>query len=263
MPEEEDIPETWDDRPVKEIVWGVAREHTALGFGAAFLLGEGPKLPTVVQATQLFWGSLLGLLFLSCAQIRYVWLAPKWQGDGITEVTAIYDLYTNEILYDRASVLLGVGIASPLVGWPCVIIARWLFMLANRTRAETTPFQSKIIYGSAWSIVLLTVFALAVGALNMAFNMDAAVVRQDVMASWVIAIFVDWLLIEPMMLTAFALFILMLKWCTSFDEIPEVAQEALKQQQEQKQQELLQLEQMKSAGQSLTHVLRLTSSKGM
>ena len=58
--DEDIILETWDDRPIKEIVWGIAREHTLVGFVAAFLYGDGPKLATIVQATQLFWGACSG-----------------------------------------------------------------------------------------------------------------------------------------------------------------------------------------------------------
>ena len=145
---DEDVIETWDDRPIKEIVWGIAREHTLVGFVAAFLYGDGPKLATIAT-TQLFWGCLLGLLFLSCVQIRYVWLAAKWQETNHGG-TAFYDIHTNEMLYDHASVVAGIGMAAALVGWPCVIVARWLFLLVNRTRAEkVTKSQWRLTIGSA------------------------------------------------------------------------------------------------------------------
>ena len=255
--DEDVIPETWDDRPIKEIVWGIAREHTLVGFVAAFLYGDGPKLATIVQATQLFWGCLLGLLFLSCVQIRYVWLAAKWQGDGITEVTALYDIHTNEMLYDHASVVAGIGMAAALVGWPCVIVARWLFLLVNRTRAEkVTKSQWRLTIGSAWSVVLLTVAAISIAAINIAVNMDANIVKNDIMVSWVIAILVDWLVVEPMMLSAFALLVMLLKWCTSFDDLPEMQGDL----QSFKQQTML-LEEKKTSEPG--QVLRLTSSKGV
>jgi len=226
--EDEDEEISWDDRSVREILWGIAREHTLIGCITAFLFGDGPKLATVPQAAQLLHGALLGLLFLSCAQLRYTWLGATWAG-----TPPAYNLGIDDIpLYDRLPFLSAVGVAAALVGWPCVLVTRWLFLLANRTYPSADREQKLLMFGSAWGIVVLTCGALAIGAVNMSSNMDAAIVRSDVFVSWGLALVVQWFLYEPMMLGVFALINLLLKWCTSFEDLPEVKAEMLKQQKE-------------------------------
>jgi hypothetical protein len=252
---DDEIPETWDDRSVRQIVWGIAREHTLIGAIAAFLYGEGRKLSTTAQATQLLFGTMIGLLFLSCAQLRYSWLGPEWLVEGTT-ISSVFDPYSNELLVDRATVLCAVGAAAALVGWPCAIVSRWLFLVANRTRAESTRRQAQIIFGSAWSMVLFTCAALAVGAISMASNMDATVVQQDVMVGWVLAMVVEWLLLEPTALFVYAAFTLLLKWCTSFDDLPEIKEEMVKQQKLEVESRKATMKQLESA-----KPLQLTSKK--
>ena len=54
--------------------------------------------------------------------------------------------------------------------------------------------------------------------------MDATVVHFDVMVGWGLAAGVQWLLLEPLVLSLFASLTLFLKWCTSFEdyEVPAV-----------------------------------------
>lgn len=211
---EDDLPETWDDRSVREIAWGCAREHTLVGCIAALLVGDGPKLTTVYQAMQLFWFTFISLLFLSSAQMRYDWLGPTWAAAT-----------------DKPSLFAAIGLGASLVGWPVVLVMRWLFLLANRTKAETSKKQSQMIFGAAWSIVFLTYGAFTVGAVNMASNMDDDIVKTDVMGGFGLGLVMQWILIEPSVLMAFAAIVLLLKWCTSFEDLPEVMAENAKQQQ--------------------------------
>jgi len=211
---EDDYPETWDDRSVREILWGCAREHTLVGCIASVLLGDGPKLATVFQAVQLFWFTFIAILFLSSAQLRYEWMGPTWAESA-----------------DKPSLFTAVGLGASLVGWPVVLVMRWLFLLANRTKAETSERQSQLIFGASWSIVLLTYGAFAVGAINMASNMDDGIVKTDVMGGFGLGMVMEWILIEPAVLLLFANIILLLKWCTSFEDLPEVVAENTKQQQ--------------------------------
>ena len=60
--------------------------------------------------------------------------------------------------------------------------------------------------------------------------MDAPIVEVDVMLSWLLAMLVQWLLYEPAMLLLYTAFTLLLKWCTSFEDLPEVKAENVKQQ---------------------------------
>ena len=215
----EEMPETWDDRSVREIVWGNAREHTFIGCAAVFLLGEGRKLPTAFQTVQLFWLTLLSLLFLSCAQLRYNWLGPEWAAQGAA---------TLGVSADRPALLAAIGIASSLVGWPAILVARWIFLLVNRTKEETTLAQRRVILGSAWSIVFLTFGAFAIGACNMASNVDQAVARNDMMNGWGLSVVMQWFLIEPVALLLYVNLNLLLKWCTSFEDLPEVKEQAVR-----------------------------------
>ena len=201
------IDETWDDRSRREIVIGAAREHTLIGFVSAILFGDEPKLPTIAQATQLLWGTLLGLLFLCCAQLRYEWLGARWATPPPPSAA----------LMQRLSHVSMVALGAAPVNFAGLVCARVLFLVANRTRTSATPGQSCLIYCSAWSIVMLTCGALAIGAINMGDNMDARVVNEDVLVSWGLAAGVHWLLIEPIALMLLCGLGLLLKWCTSFE----------------------------------------------
>jgi len=225
---------------VRDILWGILREHTLVGFMTAFLLGDGPKLATMPQAVQLFCGSVLGLLFLSCAQLRYMWL-----GATLTPVPA-YAQGTPGALMDRMPFLSGVAVMAALVGYPCILVARWMFFLANTAAplASTSRQERYIIFILAWSLVTIATLALAIGAVNMAGTMDALLLETDVMVGWMLAALVLWLLCEPVALVLFSCIILALKWCTSFEDLPEVKAEVVKQQ---KQQAELYKEQQKQA----------------
>lgn len=211
---EGDLPIAFDARSVKAILMNCAREHTLVGLITAFLFGDGPKLPTVFQAMQIFYGGILGLLFLSCAQIRYTWLGPTWVQ---TQSAAAFGITSN-----KAALIFAVSVAATLVGYPIVVVSRWLFLLANRVKPESTKRQAKLVFLSAWSILLLTQGAFAVGAISMSSNMDATIVKNDVMLGFGIGLILQWFLIEPIAVTTFANLILLLKWCTTFDDLPEV-----------------------------------------
>ena len=79
---------------------------------------------------------------------------------------------------------------------------------------------ARLIYAAAWSIVLVACAALAVGAVNMSSNMDARLVEFEVMVGWGLGALVQWLLVEPAALCLFASCGLVLKWCTSFEDLP-------------------------------------------
>ena len=68
----------------------------------------------------------------------------------------------------------------------------------------------------------MTQGAFAVGAISMSSNMDATIVKNDVMLGFGIGLILQWFLIEPIAVTTFANLILLLKWCTTFDDLPEV-----------------------------------------
>lgn len=75
--------------------------------------------------------------------------------------------------------------------------------------------------------MLIACAAFAVGAVNMATNMDASVVERDVMLGWALAAAVQWILVEPLALGLFAGCGLFLKWCTDFDDVEHEAEAAL------------------------------------
>ena len=60
-------------------------------------------------------------------------------------------------------------------------------------------------------------------------NMDAPVVQMDVMVGWAFSALVQWVLVEPAVLSAYLLLTLLLKWCTDFSDLPEVRAEIVKQ----------------------------------
>lgn len=225
--EEDTGPESWDDRSVRLILWGIAREHTVLGFMTAFLLGSEKKLASVPQVVQLLCGAMIGMLFLSCAQLRYTWLGATWV------FAPPYEQGVTDNLMDRMPFLSTVGIAAAAISWSCVLITRWLFLMANRMYPQSTREQAILMYGTAWGVVVIVMAALAIGAVDMASNMDAPVVKMDVMVGWALACAVQWLLYEPAGLMVFACVSLLLKWCTSFEDLPEVKAEMVKQQKEQ------------------------------
>lgn len=250
-------PETWDDRPIPEILKGIIREHTLIGFVAAFLLGGGPKLPTVAQSVQLLFGSVLGLLFLTCAQLRYMWLGATW-----VDVAPPYNEGVSSDAAGRIPFLSTIGFASAVVGWTCVLCARWLFFLANQMYMQSTsPKQGLIIYAATWCIVLLICSALAIGAVNMAGNMDAPIVQVDVMLGWLLSMTLQWILFEPAILVTYAFFTLLLKWCTSFEDLPEVKAEIVKVQKEEQLRHKAEMQAQKPALQGPKDVLQLKGPK--
>jgi len=197
----------WDSRSQRDIVISVLREHTFGGFLTSMLFGDEPKLPSVAQAAQLLWSGLIGLLMLTCVQVRYQWLGASWVAAP-----------ANAILLERMSYISCVALAAGLVCYPCVIIARLLFFTANRMQHTASRLQANLIFASAWCIVLLSCLALAIGAINMSANMEVNTVREDVMLGWALSALAQWLLIEPPMLLLLLLFELLLKWCTTFDD---------------------------------------------
>ena len=197
----------YDNRTNQDIIWGAAREHTLFGFTIAILFGDGPKLPTIAQATQLFWSTTLGMLFLTTVQLRYTWL-------GGTETSI------NINAFDRLSVVSNVAIVTALITWPCALAGRWLFLIVNRAQVGATVLQVRLLFGSAWSIIIFCCMALAVGAINMSSNMDASLVTMDCMVGWFLSMGALWLIMEPTILGLFAMVGLVLKWCTTFDDLP-------------------------------------------
>ena len=204
------LEETWDDRSPSEIAWGAAREHTLFGLIAALLWGDGPKLATVAQAAQLVWGSLFGLLYLSCVQLRYGWMGGAW-------------ISTDEgaSLLDRISSISSVALAAALMCWPCVLVARWLFLAANCTRRLAVPDSptSTLVQACVWSAVLGCVLALAISTISVSAYMPGEKVREDAMLGWALAMGSQWLFIEPIAICLFGSFSLFLKWCTDFESV--------------------------------------------
>jgi len=125
---------SWDDRSRRAIVMGALREHTLLGAIAAFLFGDGAKLPTAAQAGQLLWSTVLGLLYLVCMQIRFSWLAGANVHTMANEGAS---------LSERMPRLVGVALVAGLISWPCVLIGRFLFLMANK---------QKLVYNNAHGI---------------------------------------------------------------------------------------------------------------
>lgn len=210
------LPETWDDRSAPQILWGIAREHTFVGFVAAFLFGSGPKLASLPQAVQLFFATLTGLLFLSCVEIHFSWLGATWVLDS-----PAYDQGVGDDVMARLPFLSAVSAGAALVSWPCMIAGRWFFMLADVDKG--TP-----IYGAVWLLSIIYCGSCYIGAIALTGEMDATVVRADVFVAWLLAVMVQWLLFEPAGLLAYALLTLLLKWCTSFEDLPEVKAEKVR-----------------------------------
>jgi len=234
MPEKEwtrskNLEETWDDRSPSEIAWGAVREHTLFGCVAAVLWGSGPKLATLAQAVQLFWNVTFGLIYLSCVQLRYGWLGGAW-----------VDVPVGAGLLERLSAVSAVAVAAALVCLPCVLVARWFFLFANRTRKCTDPKgrTGTLVEGGAWAIVLTGCFILAVSSIAISTSMETNTVREDAMISWTLAMGMQWLLLEPIALLVFGGTGLLLKWCTDFEVSTEVKLAALHAQREQLQGEI-------------------------
>jgi hypothetical protein len=230
---------TWDDRTARQILWGAVREHSLLGALVSLLYGDGPRLPTVAQATQLLWSGLLMLLFLATVQLRYRWLGATWASDDATRA--------NKTLNERLPTLSTVALASALVAYAGVLVLRWLFLAVNvlhRTGADDekpigakgaangTPaapresYLSKAMYAAAWSIVVGSSLGLAIGATSVSGTMDASVVERDVLVGWAVSVGCLWMLVEPPMLLLLAAVGLFLKWCTTFEDEPPPAQSA-------------------------------------
>jgi hypothetical protein len=49
--------------------------------------------------------------------------------------------------------------------------------------------------------------------------MDVTSAREDIIVGWILAIIVQWLLIEPLMVAVLASCGLLLKWLTTFDDV--------------------------------------------
>ena len=111
-----------------------------------------------------------------------------------------------------------------------MLVARWLFLLINQKFWRTTPRRTKAVFTATWTGVISTCLALGIGAISISSNMDAPIVEVDVMLSWLLAMLVQWLLYEPAVLLLYTAFTLLLKWCTSFEDLPEVKAETVKQQ---------------------------------
>jgi len=201
------LEETWDDRSPTEIAWGAAREHTLFGCLATILWGGGPKLASVAQALQLLWASLFGLLYLSCLQLRFHWLGGAWVSvpDGAS-------------LLERLSVVSAVAFGAALVCWPCTLVGRWLFLLANRVQKGSIGSMGMLVEGMAWAIVLSCCLAIAISTMFVSSRMEAEAAREDAMIAWALAMGTQWLVIEPLALVVFALVGMLLKWCTDFED---------------------------------------------
>ena len=102
--------------------------------------------------------------------------------------------------------------------------------------------------------------ALAIGAIAIAGTMDKPLVEADVFVVWLLAAGVQWLLYEPAGLLAYACLTLLLKWCTSFEDLPEVKEEKMKLQ---KQQEMDRKAQMASEKTPPTTQLVKATAKGV
>ena len=242
----------WDDRSYRQILWGAAREHTLMGFYVTLVHGEAPKLCTLPQATQLLSCVLMGSLFLSTLQLRYTWLGGK---------VLFGEVSTDADLAARMPIIWSVAIVAALLCLPMILVARWVFLLASRSTALSVRLLEMMkadeellkpqtgkgslwidgaskaaeldlkrevqwIFGSAWSIVLLGIFAGSVGAINMSFNMEASLVEQDVMLAFAFGVILYWLAIEPIMLVLFGSVGVLLKWCTTFEDIVDDAARA-------------------------------------
>jgi len=177
----------------------------------AFLFGDGPKLPTVAQSAQLLWGTALGLLFFSTLQLRYEWLGARSAGGGSA-------IRGDESSMEWVRSLSMIAVVSASVCFGGMAIARALFLVTNRSREGATRGEVWMIFGSAWSIVLLCCFAMAVGTTNMGANMDVRILNEYVMVSWGLAAGMQWIVVEPIMLLLLSAIALLLKWCTSFDD---------------------------------------------
>merc|ERR1711871_785352 len=172
---------------------------------------------------------LMGSLFLSTLQLRYTWLGGK---------VLFGEVSTDADLAARMPIIWSVAIVAALLCLPMILVARWVFLLASRSTALSVRLLEMMkadeellkpqtgkgslwidgaskaaeldlkrevqwIFGSAWSIVLLGIFAGSVGAINMSFNMEASLVEQDVMLAFAFGVILYWFAIEPIMLGLF------------------------------------------------------------
>ena len=207
-------PPVWEMRSHQEIIFGALREHTLVSAVTSTLYGDRPNLSSVAQAAQLLWCTLLGSLYLSTVQLRYAWLGATWN----PATDSLPDGSKPE-LSDRLRNVSSVAMAAAIVCCTCILGARWLFLLANRVSTVLPEQQGKLIYNYMWSIVGLVCASLAIGAVSMSANMDVTSAREDIIVGWILAIIVQWLLIEPLMVAVLASCGLLLKWLTTFDDV--------------------------------------------
>eukprot|EP00900_Chrysochromulina_parva_P025012 jgi/Chrpa1/7144/Chrysochromulina_OHIO_Genome00021539-RA len=83
-------------------------------------------------------------------------------------------------------------------------------------------FSTTLAFASVWGIAFFLMLALAVGSVSAAASMDGRVVREDVISAWWLALALQWLLIEPIVVAVLAGYNLLCKRLSTF-EGPDIA----------------------------------------
>ena len=83
-------------------------------------------------------------------------------------------------------------------------------------------FSTTLAFASVWGIAFFLMVALAVGSVSAAASMDERVVREDVISAWWLAMALQWLLIEPIVVAVLAGYNLLCKRLSTF-EGPDIA----------------------------------------
>ena len=83
-------------------------------------------------------------------------------------------------------------------------------------------FSTTLAFASVWGIAFFLMLALAVGSVSAAASMDERVVREDVISAWWLAMALQWLLIEPIVVAVLAGYNLLCKRLSTF-EGPDIA----------------------------------------
>jgi Ca2+-binding EF-hand superfamily protein len=85
-------------------------------------------------------------------------------------------------------------------------------------------FSTTLAFASVWGITFFLMLALAVGSVSAAASMDERVVREDVISAWWLAMALQWLLIEPIIVAVTIGFNLLSKRMSTFEGgFPDIA----------------------------------------
>lgn len=196
------VKQTADNLPVSNVVRstrdvcvGAWREHSLLGYISAMYYGDGPRLATIAQASQIFWGSCMVQLAVTILQLRY----------------SNFRLETTAGSSTRFYML--VGLLSAMLSASFVLIARLLFGFANsRERCEN---KDLLPMKASWCFMMGLFVGLGFLVCILATQLTEDELSNDMFPSWGFTVLWEWLTLEPFIMSMLGCFNLFVRWCTS------------------------------------------------